>query len=99
MDIKKRIISELAKRNVPRRVAGYRYLVDATFLAHEDMSLLYDRVVTKALYPEIAKLHHSTSSRVERAIRYAIDKSGSTLANSGFISDVVWTLKEEDYEK
>ena len=41
----------------------------------QDMDILNS--ITKQLYPEIAKMHHTTSSRVERAIRHAIEVAWS----------------------
>ena len=49
---------------------GYRYIKSAVRMAIDDPSMLDG--ITKRLYPEIAKKHKSTSSRVERAIRHAI---------------------------
>lgn len=49
---------------------GYRYIKSAVRMAIEDPSMLDG--ITKRLYPEVAKKHKSTASRVERAIRHAI---------------------------
>lgn len=49
---------------------GYRYIKSAVRMAIEDPTMLDG--ITKRLYPEVAKKHKSTSSRVERAIRHAI---------------------------
>lgn len=49
---------------------GYRYIRSAVRMAIEDPTMLDG--ITKRLYPEVAKKHKSTSSRVERAIRHAI---------------------------
>lgn len=49
---------------------GYRYIRSAVRMAIEDPAMLDG--ITKRLYPEVAKKHKSTSSRVERAIRHAI---------------------------
>lgn len=49
---------------------GYRYIKSAVKMAIDDPSMLDG--ITKRLYPEVAKRHKSTASRVERAIRHAI---------------------------
>ena len=56
---------------VPAHIKGYGYLRDAIILAVSDMEMLNS--ITKLLYPTIAKMHQTTPSRVERAIRHAIE--------------------------
>lgn len=56
---------------VPAHIKGYQYLRDAIMLVIDDVSLL--GAVTKELYPMIAEKYHTTPSRVERAIRHAIE--------------------------
>ena len=56
---------------VPAHIKGYQYLRDAITMVVDDMDLL--GAVTKELYPAIAKLNNTTPSRVERAIRHAIE--------------------------
>lgn len=56
---------------VPAHVKGYQYLRDAILLVVKEVSLL--GAVTKELYPSIAIKYQTTSSRVERAIRHAIE--------------------------
>ena len=56
---------------VPAHIMGYHYLRDAIIMSVNDSTMLNG--ITKILYPEIAKKHKSTSSRVERAIRHAIE--------------------------
>ena len=63
-----RIIHEIG---VPAHVKGYQYLRDAIMLVAEEMNFL--GAVTKELYPTIAQKYDTTSSRVERAIRHAIE--------------------------
>lgn len=60
---------------VPAHIKGYQYLRDAIMMAVEDMNMLNS--ITKILYPTIAKNHQTTSSRVERAIRHAIEVAWS----------------------
>jgi two-component system response regulator (stage 0 sporulation protein A) len=64
---------------VPAHLKGYRYLRSAIMIATNDMQVVGS--VTKLLYPEVAKLYDTTNSKVERAIRNAIEISwerGST---------------------
>lgn len=60
---------------VPAHIKGYQYLRDAILMSVEDMDMLNS--VTKILYPEVAKKYQTTSSRVERAIRHAIEVAWS----------------------
>lgn len=56
---------------VPAHIKGYQYLREAIVLTVNDMDMLSG--VTKVLYPAVAKKFNTTSSRVERAIRHAIE--------------------------
>ena len=56
---------------VPAHIKGYQYLRDSIMLAVTDMDILNS--ITKQLYPTIASKHNTTPSRVERAIRHAIE--------------------------
>ena len=56
---------------VPAHIKGYQYLREAIMIAVEDMDVI--NAVTKVLYPEVAKRFATTPSRVERAIRHAIE--------------------------
>jgi len=56
---------------VPAHIKGYQYLREAIRLTVEDMEVI--NAVTKILYPEVAKRYNTTASRVERAIRHAIE--------------------------
>ena len=60
---------------VPAHIKGYQYLRDAIILSVSDKEMLGS--VTKILYPTIAKKRQTTSSRVERAIRHAIEVAWS----------------------
>ena len=60
---------------VPAHIKGYQYLRDAIILSVEDMEMLNS--ITKILYPTIAKKYQTTPSRVERAIRHAIEVAWS----------------------
>lgn len=56
---------------VPAHIKGYQYLRSAILMAVADMDILNS--ITKQLYPEIAEMYDTTPSRVERAIRHAIE--------------------------
>lgn len=56
---------------VPAHIKGYQYLRSSIIMAVKDMDVLNS--ITKQLYPSIAKEYGTTSSRVERAIRHAIE--------------------------
>ncbi|MEG0805570.1 MAG: sporulation transcription factor Spo0A [Lachnospiraceae bacterium] len=60
---------------VPAHIKGYQYLREAIIMAVNDMEKLNS--ITKILYPEIAKQFQTTPSRVERAIRHAIEVAWS----------------------
>jgi two-component system response regulator (stage 0 sporulation protein A) len=59
------------KIGVPAHIKGYQYLRTAIIMTIENGDLI--NAVTKVLYPTVAKKHQTTSSRVERAIRHAIE--------------------------
>ena len=56
---------------VPAHIKGYQYLREAIILAVDDMDVI--NAITKVLYPQMAKTFQTTPSRVERAIRHAIE--------------------------
>ncbi len=56
---------------IPAHIKGYNYLRDSIILAIKDSEVI--NCITKILYPTIAKMYQTTPSRVERAIRHAIE--------------------------
>lgn len=60
---------------IPAHIKGYQYLRDAITISVTDQEMMTS--VTKVLYPSIAKSHQTTPSRVERAIRHAIEVAWS----------------------
>lgn len=67
-----RVVTEIMHQiGVPAHIKGYHYLRDAILLSINDREMLES--VTKLLYPAVAKKYNTTSSRVERAIRHAIE--------------------------
>ena len=71
---------------VPAHIKGYHYLRDSIIMAIETPEII--NAVTKQLYPSVAKKYETTSSRVERAIRHAIevawDRGDVDILNSYF---------------
>jgi two-component system response regulator (stage 0 sporulation protein A) len=66
------LISEIMHQvGVPAHIKGYQYLREAIILSIEDNEMISS--VTKVLYPTVAKTFKTTPSRVERAIRHAIE--------------------------
>lgn len=70
-----RVTDMIHEIGIPAHIKGYHYLRDAILMAIEDMDVL--NAITKILYPTVAKKHQTTSSRVERAIRHAIEVAWS----------------------
>ena len=60
---------------VPAHIKGYQYLRDAIIMSVQDMDMLNS--ITKILYPDNCQKHQTTPSRVERAIRHAIEVAWS----------------------
>jgi len=71
IDLETEITSIIHEIGVPAHIKGYMYLREAITMVVNDMELL--SAVTKELYPSIAKKYNTTASRVERAIRHAIE--------------------------
>lgn len=65
------ITNVIKEIGVPAHIKGYSYLREAIQMVYSDIELLGS--ITKVLYPEIAKKFQTTPSRVERAIRHAIE--------------------------
>ena len=69
------VTSVIHEIGVPAHIKGYQYLRDAIIMVINDMEILNS--ITKQLYPNIAKQYNTTPSRVERAIRHAIEVAWS----------------------
>lgn len=74
-DLESDVTDIIHEIGVPAHIKGYQYLRDAIILAVNDIEMLNS--ITKILYPTIAKRHQTTPSRVERAIRHAIEVAWS----------------------
>ena len=69
--LKASITAVLIEIGVPCHIKGHNYLISAIEAAVHNPDLI--NAITKELYPKIADAHNTTSSRVERAIRHAIE--------------------------
>lgn len=65
------VTSIIHEVGVPAHIKGYQYVREAIILAVQDMDVI--NAVTKVLYPEVARRYNTTPSRVERAVRHAIE--------------------------
>ena len=70
-DIEGMVTGIIHEIGVPAHIKGYQYLREAIMLAVADMDVI--NAITKVLYPQVAKTFSTTPSRVERAIRHAIE--------------------------
>jgi two-component system response regulator (stage 0 sporulation protein A) len=69
--IESMVTSIIHEIGVPAHIKGYQYLREAIIIAVNDMDVI--NAITKVLYPQVAKTFQTTPSRVERAIRHAIE--------------------------
>lgn len=75
LDLETRVTNILHEIGVPSHIRGYHYMREAIIMAIGDIDVL--NYITKELYPSIAKKCNTTPSRVERAIRHAIEVAWS----------------------
>ena len=71
VDIESEVSKILLQIGVPAHIKGYQYLRSAILMTIDDNDVINS--VTKVLYPTVAKKYQTTTSRVERAIRHAIE--------------------------
>ena len=74
-DLEKDVTDMIHEIGVPAHIKGYQYLREAIMMSVKDVEMLGS--ITKILYPTIAKKYQTTPSRVERAIRHAIEVAWS----------------------
>ena len=74
-DLEKDVTNMIHEIGVPAHIKGYQYLREAIMMSVEDVEMLGS--ITKILYPTIAGKYQTTPSRVERAIRHAIEVAWS----------------------
>ena len=84
-NLETRVTDMIHEIGIPAHIKGYHYLRDAIIMAVDDMDVL--NAITKVLYPTIAKMHQTTASRVERAIRHAIEVAWNR-GNTEAIDDI-----------
>ena len=86
-DIETQVTKIIHQIGVPAHIKGYQYLRTAILLTIQDSDIINS--VTKVLYPSVAKKYQTTTSRVERAIRHAIevawDRGDVDTLNSYFV--------------
>jgi two-component system response regulator (stage 0 sporulation protein A) len=70
-DMETQVTKIIHQIGVPAHIKGYQYLRSAILMTIEDSDIINS--VTKVLYPTVAKKYQTTTSRVERAIRHAIE--------------------------
>ncbi len=70
-DIETQVTKIIHQIGVPAHIKGYQYLRTAILMTVKDSDIINS--VTKVLYPSVAKQYQTTTSRVERAIRHAIE--------------------------
>ena len=71
VDLEAQVTKIIHQIGVPAHIKGYQYLRTAILMTIEDNEIINS--VTKILYPSVAKKYATTTSRVERAIRHAIE--------------------------
>lgn len=71
VNIEAMVTSIIHEIGVPAHIKGYQYLREAIMIAVNDMDVI--NAITKVIYPQVAKTFSTTPSRVERAIRHAIE--------------------------
>lgn len=74
-DLETDVTDMIHEIGVPAHIKGYQYLREAIMMSVKDMEMLNS--ITKLLYPSIAAKYQTTPSRVERAIRHAIEVAWS----------------------
>ena len=70
-ELEERVTAILHEMGVPAHIKGYNFLRQSIIMSVEDPEVI--GLITKRLYPDIAKMNGTTASRVERAIRHAIE--------------------------
>lgn len=84
-ELRLKILNLVKEIGVPPHILGYSYLQDAVMLAYKDETYIHN--VVKRLYPDIAEMYGTKGSRVERAIRHAlefVDNTGDENLNEIF---------------
>ena len=94
VELEMRVTNIIHDIGVPAHIKGYQYLREAIIMTVKDMDII--NAITKVLYPTVAKRYKTTSSRVERAIRHAIEVAwdrGDGEVLNGFFGYTVSNVK------
>jgi len=83
-ELEERISNYLHNIGIPSHIKGYKFLTTAVIMVYKDFNVLDS--ITKQLYPAIAKTYETTDSRVERAIRHAIEVAWKDETKAEFIN-------------
>lgn len=70
-DAESKVVHILHELGIPSHIKGFQYLKNSIIMVYKDIN--YIGAITKLIYPEIAEMYGTTVSRVERAIRHAIE--------------------------
>ena len=85
VELEKYVTKILLGLGVPAHLSGYRYIREAVLISVTDMEAV--NRVTKYLYPEIAEIYNTTPTKVERAVRTAIEASWAR-GSCGLMEDI-----------
>ena len=91
-DMEVQVTKIIHQIGVPAHIKGYQYLRSAILLTVSDPNTINS--VTKVLYPTVAKMYSTTASRVERAIRHAIEVAWSRGDVDVLLSYFGYTIQE-----
>ncbi|MCR5786795.1 MAG: sporulation transcription factor Spo0A [Acholeplasmatales bacterium] len=86
-ELAERISNYLHNIGIPSHIKGYKFLTSAVIMVYQDFNLLDS--ITKKLYPSIAETYGTTDSRVERAIRHAIEVAWKDPSNADYINKML----------
>lgn len=86
-DIDSRVSSMLLRYQIPVHIKGFKYLKEAVKMEIAEGALAVG--ITKVVYPSIAKQFDDNASRVERAIRHAIERAWYKSKHEYFFSDMM----------
>lgn len=86
----------LVKLGIPQSIKGFAYIADAMEVFDE---ISTDVSITKVVYPAIAKKHeNATASRVERAIRHALEHTTAKAKSAELMKEITGIDKSKNFE-
>ena len=95
-ELEKTISDFMLELGIPAHLRGYQFLRSAVQMCVEDMELVGS--VTKLLYPDLAKLYQTTDTKIERAIRNAIEVSWDR-GNSELFEELFGYSNDQKYTR